>query len=174
MKTIKNDVLLSRVCALRTSGLVLLILLMLFMMTVLNACTQKPEGASDPKKELTDYISKSFSMKTIEDKKLLLDHLTGETKSRLAAWSEEQFRAAFIDTKRQFVKLQIKEVKKNSDAEVGITYELTYLDLAKGKDVKVTNKKLALLTKEGGNPWLIKEVKNINELIEFRNEMALP
>lgn len=154
----------------------------LLLMFMLGACTQKSEGPSDPKKELTDYISKSFSMKTVEDKKLLLAHLTGETKSRLEAWSEEQFRAAFIDTKRQFVKLAIKEVKNNSDVEVGITYELTYLDMAKGangkdlkdmKDVKVTNKKLALLTKEGAQ-WLIKEVKNINELIEFRNEMALP
>lgn len=146
---------------------------LLSILIVLNACTRKPEGTSDPKKELTDYISKSFSMKTVEEKKLLLAHLTGETKSRLAAWSDEQFRAAFIDTKRQFVKLQIKEVKKNSDTETGITYELAYLDGAKGKDVKVTNKKLALLSKVGGQ-WLIKEVKNINELIEFRNEMALP
>lgn len=149
------------------------VLSILFVLTILNACTQKPEGTSDPKKELTDYISKSFSVKSVADKKLLLAHLTGETKSRLAAWSDEQFQSAFIDTKRQFVKLQIKEVKKNSEVETGITYELTYLDIAKGKDVKVTNKKLALLAKES-NQWLIKEVKNINELIEFRNEMALP
>lgn len=152
---------------------VFLMSLMCLMMSILSSCTQKPDVVSDPKKVLTDYISKSFSMKSMDDKKLLLSHLTGETKSRLDAWSEDQFRAAFIDTKRQFVKLLIKEVKKNSDIEVGITYELTYLDLAKGKDVKITNKKLAMLGKEGSQ-WLIKEVKNINELIEFRNEMALP
>jgi hypothetical protein len=139
----------------------------------LVACVGINKNEDDPKKRLSEYISKSFSVTKPEDRSQLLSYLSGESKTRLSAWSEEQFRQAFIESKRQFIKLLIRETKVVSPKEVSITYELTYLDQSRGKDAKVTNKKLCQMVLEQ-NRWLIAEVTNIKELVEYRNEMSLP
>ena len=140
---------------------------------VLSACTPKQEGMEDPKRRLNDYISQSFAVRGPEDRKQLTSFLTGEAKTRLDAWSDDQFRHAFMDAKRQFIKFSPKEVKPISAHEVSITYELSYTDQGRGHDAKVTHRKLARLVQEQGK-WLISEVSNIKELVEYRNEMSLP
>ncbi len=139
----------------------------------LTACTTRRGDVNDPKERLRDYISKSFSIRSAADRDDLVSFLTGDAKFRLAAWSEEQFLQAFVDSKREFVKLSFKEIEKRGATEVAITYELTYLDQGRGSDAKVTNKKLAQLVEREGK-WYIAEVKNIKELVEFKNEMSLP
>ena len=151
----------------RTPWIALLALGLLF------ACTQSPETTDDPRKRLTDYISKSFSVRSVDEKEQLLNFLTGDAKIRLAAWSEDQFRQAFIYAKRQFLKLSFKETKTVSSKEMTVTYELSYLDAGKGHEAKVTHKKLAQMNMDQGK-WYISEVRNIKELIEYRNEMSLP
>lgn len=136
-------------------------------------CSSKSKAPEDPKNRLNEYISLTFTVKDVGDRQQMLQYLTGEAKNRLGAWSEDQFREAFIDSKRQFIKLAFREIKPVSPKEVNITYELTYLDQGKGHDAKVTNKKLCSLIQEQGK-WYITEVRNIKELIEYRNEMALP
>lgn len=150
------------------------VLLCSFILIFSTHCTQKkPSGSDDPKKRLTEYISKSFSISNIKDREALASYLTGNAKQRLAAWSDDQFRQAFIDSKRQFVKLVFREVKNISPTSVHITYELTYTDQSKGGGTKITNKKLCHLISDHG-PWLITEVQNIKELVEYSNELALP
>ena len=140
---------------------------------VISGCDTAPKEANDPKARLNEYISKSFGAKSFEDKDALMSYLTGEAKARLSAWSEDQFRQAFIDSKRQFLKLAFREAKKVSAEETDITYEISYLDKARGSNVKVTNKKMSQMTYEQGH-WMIKDVHNIKELIEYQNEMSLP
>lgn len=142
-------------------------------LAVLAGCTRGSEPGGDPNNRLRDYISKSFAVRTADDRKDLMDFLTGDAKLRLTAWSDEQFRQAFIESKRQFIKFAVRETKQASQNEVNITYELTYLDQGKGHDAKVTNKKLCLMVLENGK-WLISDVRNIKELVEYRNEMSLP
>jgi hypothetical protein len=139
----------------------------------LAGCTPKGDHANDPKTRLKEYISKSFSVRTVEDRSEMLTYLTGNAKSRLSAWSDEQFREAFIESRRQFIKISFPETKTVSPTEANITYELTYLDQGRGKDAKVLNKKLCNLVMEQGR-WMISDVRNIKELIEYRNEMSLP
>lgn len=142
-------------------------------------CNSSPFQTEDPKKRLSDYIARSFSIKSAEDKDLLLSFLTGEVKTRLKGWSDDQFREAFVESNRQFLKLSFKDVKIISPEETQITYELSYIDFGKtdknGKkhETRVTNKKLCTLTRDK-NQWYISEVKNIKELIEFKDELALP
>lgn len=138
-----------------------------------SACQRAPEGLNDPKQRLSDYISKSFSVKDYPGREELLKYLTGPAKARLAAWSEEQFRAAFLDSKRQFLKLAVDEVRAVSPQEVNITYDLSYVDQGRGHDAKVTNRKLCVMILEDGK-WMIREVKSIKEMVEYRNEMSLP
>ncbi|OFZ80964.1 MAG: hypothetical protein A2583_02050 [Bdellovibrionales bacterium RIFOXYD1_FULL_53_11] len=140
---------------------------------VLGACTKTGNAPDDPKKRLSEYISKSFSVTTIDDRQKMLSYLSRDAKNRLAAWSDEQFKQAFMDSKRQFIKLIIRETKQVSPAEMNITYEISFLDQTRGKDARVTNKKLCTMILDGGR-WLITEVRNIKELVEYRNEMALP
>jgi hypothetical protein len=124
-------------------------------------------------KQLADYISKSFAVRSPEDRSQLLAYLTGESKNRLSAWSDEQFRQAFVDSKRQFLKLLVREMKPVSPKEMSITYELMYNDQGRGHNAKVTNKKLCTMVLQDGK-WLISDVRNIKELVEYQNEMSLP
>jgi hypothetical protein len=139
----------------------------------LAGCTTQNENAADPKKALNAYISRSFEIKSPAQKQDLLEYLTRDAKSRLAAWSDDQFREAFMDSKRQFIKLAFIEAKSVSPTETNVTYELSYIDQAKGHDAKVTQKKLAAMVEEQGK-WRIADVQNIKELIEYRDEMSLP
>jgi hypothetical protein len=140
-------------------------------------CTQKQEGQSDPKRRLNEYISQGFAVKGVQDRTQLVSYLTGEAKTRLESWSDDQFRQAFIESKRQFVRLAFKELKSVSDSEVGITYELTYqtnyADLEKvSHDARVTNRRLAQMKRENGQ-WYIAEVRNIREVVEYKDEMQV-
>ena len=146
--------------------------LILASAAALSACTSS-SVSNDPKKRLSEYISRSFSVKGIEDRGQLSQYLTGDAKNRLYAWSDEQFLQAFVDSKRQYIKHVYNEVKNLSESEVNITYELTYLDQGKGHDARVTNKKLCRMVLEQGK-WLISDVRNIKELVEYRNELSLP
>ena len=146
--------------------------LVVCLLLALGGCSKRG-GGTDPKDRLRDYISKSFSIRAKADRTDLTGFLTGDAKTRLAAWSDEQFLQAFVDSKREFVKLAFKEIEKRSAQEVAITYELTYLDQSRGIDAKVTNKKLAQMVERDGR-WFISEVRNIKELVEYRNEMSLP
>jgi hypothetical protein len=145
----------------------------LALFLAISACDQSAQISGDPKQQLTHYIDKSFAISGPGDREVLLSYLTGEAKNRLASWSDEQFRQAFIETKRDTPKLLIRETKPINANEVNITYELSYFDQSKGKDAKVTNKKLCHMVNEQGK-WLIADVHNIKELVEFKNEMSLP
>lgn len=142
------------------------------LFVTLMSCTQTQQHGNDPKRRLTEYIERSFNVRTVEDKAGLLGYLSGEAKNRLASWSDEQFREAYIESKRKFDKLVFNEIKQLSPKETAITYVLTYTD-KRGSDVQITNKKLCKMTLEN-DKWLISEVRNIKELIEYKNEMSLP
>ncbi|NDD92065.1 hypothetical protein EBZ37_08275 [bacterium] len=147
--------------------------LVLSALIALVSCSPGRSGGSDPKARLRDYISQSFAVSGPEDREALSRFLTGQAKARLAAWSDEQFRSAFVENKRQFVNLVFSEVRNLSPSQINITYELTYFDQSKGHDAKVTQKKMAQLSQDQ-DQWFIAEVRNIKELIEYKNEMALP
>lgn len=147
-------------------------------------CTSQSEKSGDPvQSTLKDYISRSFQVRKVGDRESMLNLLTGDAKARLAAWSDEQFLQAFVDDKREFLKLVILEDKRNSGTEANLTFELTYIDRGRnakdgrssegGRGAQVTNRKLAHLVSQGGK-WQIAEMKNIKELVEYRNEMTFP
>ncbi|MFZ9596730.1 MAG: hypothetical protein ACO3A2_11735 [Bdellovibrionia bacterium] len=142
------------------------------------ACTRSSSVPVGPKDVLTEYVSRSFSVHVPEDKLKLAELLTGEVKDRLASWSDDQFRAAFIDSKREFIQLSFRGSESISPSEVQVTYELVYLDRSKNKrgedrEIKVTDRKLCrmLLVDQ---KWFIADVKNIHEFLEFKNELSLP
>jgi len=131
-----------------------------------SSCTKKVVGDNDPKQRLTDYISTSFSVRETSDRSKLTGYLTGGAKNRLVSWSDEQFRLAFVDSKREFVKLAIREVKPVNASRTDVTYELTYTDQGRGPDARVTTKRMCEMSLEDGK-WMIREVKNIKELNEY-------
>lgn len=146
--------------------------LSLVILLAISGCNKNQSGDSSPKQRLADYVSISFNVKDPSDKAKLAAFLTGGAKNRLIAWSDEQFRQAFIDNKREFLKLAIREIKSISNTETNITYELSYIDQGRGADARVTNKRMCELVLENGN-WFIKEVHNIKELIEYKNELSV-
>jgi hypothetical protein len=147
----------------------------------MSACQSTSDSSNDPKKRLNEYVSQSFAVKTPQDRKELLPYLTGEARSRLESWSDDQFRQAFIDTKRQFLKLAFKEFKSAGADEANLTYEITFQSSyqesgapqgSPAQDAKVTSRKLAHMVRKDGN-WLIDEVRNVRELVEYKHELSL-
>lgn len=139
---------------------------------VFTSCT-KNVTKNEPNNRLEEYISKTFNVKRAEDKAGLDSFLTGKARALFLGWSEQQFSDAYIDSKRKFILLRIKETKKITEQEVLITYELSYLDQSKGHNSRVTNKKIVQMIFENSN-WMISEVTNVKEMIEYSNEMTLP
>lgn len=139
----------------------------------LAACQSQPQGTRDSVSQLTDYISKSFAIKSVRDRKNLLEFLTGNARMRLEAWSEEQFSKAFVETHREFLKLDLKEVKNLSPTETTLTYEVSFRQGKPGAETIVTNKKLCYMVKDS-TAWRIRDVRNLKELVVFQNEMTLP
>lgn len=148
------------------------------VLLLLFACNRHSSTGSDhendsPEDRLKGYISKSFVLSTIGERDDLVKYLTGEAADRLKGWTDQQFKDAFLEAKRTFIKFQIFEVKKLAKDQINIVYELAYMDQSRGKDAKVTQKKLCQMVQKDGT-WLIREVQSIKELVEFRNELSLP
>lgn len=154
----------------RSLGLALTIVATLLSV---SSCTRKDLPEGDPRRRLEDYVRTSFNVRDVGDREKLLGFLTAGAKNRLAAWSDEQFRQAFIDSKRQFLTLSIREVKSVSPSQTNLTYELSYVDQGRGNEARVTNKRMTEMVLEQGH-WMIREVHNIKELVEYKNEMSLP
>lgn len=131
------------------------------------------KAASD---RLQSYISKSFSVKRVADKRTLLEDLTGNARLRLEAWSDDQFEKAFLNAKREFLKLEFKEIKAITPQETAITYEVSYrqknADPRSSENI-LTHRKISTLVNEAGQ-WRIRDVKNIKELVTLNDEMTLP
>jgi|GEM_PF-520549 len=150
---------------------------------LLAACSDRSGDDADPRKRITDYISQSFAVREASDRESLLEHLSGDAKYRLAAWSDDQFRAVFIESKRSFKSVKFHDVKKVGDGRYDITYDLVYIDEGRQVDqtdansrggvAKVTQRKLAQIISDRGK-WLISDIRSIKELVEYMGEMSLP
>jgi hypothetical protein len=142
---------------------------------VLGACSRGADGDGSPRWRLEQYVARSFAVKDSGDRELLIEHLTGDAKIRLASWSDDQFRAAFVDAKRTFVKLLVVEERKVDERNVDLTYEITFLDSTRegGGGAKVVQRKVCRVREDDGL-WRIAEVRNVKELVEFQSEMTFP
>jgi len=140
---------------------------------ILAGCESSRFKESTPTRELQEYISKSFAARTVSDRKGMLEHLTGDARSRLERWSSKGFKEAFLDRDRKFHHLSIRRQKRISDTEMSVIYELTYFTKAQDFEAKVTNRKMAMMVKKDKR-WLIKEVKSIKELMEYKSGLTLP
>lgn len=143
-------------------------------MAILQGCSGSNDLSGSPERRLTEYISLSFSVDGTDDRPKLERYLTGEALERFRSWSEEEFKTALVASKREFGKISFQETKRISDSEVNLTYVLTYFDRSKGEGAKVTNKKLCHMVRGEDGYWYIRDVRNIKEMIEYRNEMSLP
>lgn len=137
------------------------------------ACSTRNETFDQPKQVLTEYIQRSFNVTQSTDKAKLLELLTGDAKNRLSMWSDEQFIESWVNSKRKFSKLKIHDQKNLSAQRVLITYELEFEDMSKGRHMKFTQLKSAILT-QAENNWKINEVRSVKELIEYKDELSLP
>lgn len=135
-------------------------------------CTRQAADES-PAKVLENYIKISFNATSIEDKTKMEELLTGDSKTRLASWSDEQFLRAFVEAKRKFSNLRILENKKITDQEYALTYELSYEEGVPEKKSQISQRKLCTVVEVDGL-WKIKEVRSIRESIEFLKELSLP
>jgi hypothetical protein len=141
---------------------------------VIAACTSVKDGPGSlsARSTVSNYIAKTFQVRSVADKAALEEYLTGEARQRLNAWNDEQFLVAFSDSKRKFEKLQFREVEALNENEVNVTYELTFVE-RKDRESRTTTKKMAHVVLRDGR-WLIENVRNIKLLVEYQDEMSLP
>lgn len=139
---------------------------------VASACTTKVID-NTPTKVLESYIQISFNAKGLQDKAKMVDLLTGDTRARLASWSDEQFLKAFVEAEKKFQSLKVLENKNVNADEVALTYELSYQEGSKDAGALITQRKLCTVVQQEGG-WKIKEVRSIRESIEYLKELSLP
>jgi len=145
---------------------------------LIAACTNPVPRVGEPKQRLIEYIGRTFAVRSESDRETLLRYLTGDVKVRLQGWGKDQFRDAFIEKKRDLLKMTIREMKQISDHEVEIIYELKYNEWGSKvaghvNRATVTNKKLCQMVLVQGQ-WMISDVRSIKELLEFNDELAIP
>src|SRR4051812_12191181 len=90
----------------------------LILAVAFGSCLRDSGIQGDPKARLSEYVHASFEVKGVGDKKTLVEFLTGDARTRFEAWSDDQFREAFIDTKRQFLKLDFRELRPLAEDRV--------------------------------------------------------
>jgi hypothetical protein len=148
-------------------GLSVIALLGLF-----SGCT-KPALETSPAKVLENYIRISFSLSGVQDRTKMEELLTGDTLSRLRAWSDDQFLKAFLESPKRFQGLKILENRAVSEQEVALTYELSFEEGPKDNLARITQKKICSVVRVDG-AWRIKEVRSLRESIEYLKEFTLP
>ncbi|MCC7440187.1 MAG: hypothetical protein IT285_01050 [Bdellovibrionales bacterium] len=148
------------------------LLIAAWMVGFLSACTGGG-GPLSPKKRLETYVSHSFAVSDAGDRSKLASFLTGDALDRLQAWSDDEFKAAFVDNKRKFHSLRVVRQTAVSAEEVTIEYELTYFDKSGQYEARVANRKLAELVLIDRD-WLIKQVRNVQEVVEYKDALTLP
>lgn len=146
-------------------------LTLIAMIAMATGCTKSSDKIS-PQGTLSDYVSRSFGLKSPGDKSRLLELTTGQVRTALEGLDDASFKASFIDTKKEFVSLKIRDERKLAEDQYSITYEVTYKHSSGDSKDKITNKKHALFVNEGGK-WLITEVRNLKTFIEHQNEMSI-
>lgn len=141
------------------------------------ACVSPQNSKEGPQKVLSEYVTKSFAVKNVSDKALLMQYTTGEVKKALNELDEKSFNTAFIHTKREFKSLKIKDERQVSEGKYSITYELTYnaesapITGTEPQKDEITNKKTAIFEMQDGK-WLISEVRSIKTLIDHKNDIT--
>ncbi len=141
-----------------------------------GACTGSKLQNGAPKDVLTEYVSRSFAVKSLADKVKLVELTTGEVKKVLEEMKDESFQQYFVAQKKEFISLKVKDERSLSDNTYSITYELTFKQQSLAFDGQlsqdlITNKKHAVFVKNDGH-WIISEVKNLKTDIEHQNEMS--
>lgn len=144
---------------------------LLAIIVVAAGCSKSVDKAS-PQGTLSDYVSRSFGAKSAGDKSRLIELTTGQVRDALQELDEAAFKASFIDTKKEFVSLKIRDERKLEENKYSITYELTYTHASGDSKDKITNKKHAIFVNDGGK-WLITEVRNLKTFIEHQSEMSI-
>jgi hypothetical protein len=147
--------------------------LMALLLSIQVAACLSPVDDQTPKKTLDSYIDLSFKVEGIEDRKKLESLLTGDTLQRLSSWSDEQFLKAFEKNKRKKESLTILETSKANDSEYALTYEIVFTENNNGKDARITQRKMALISKSDEG-WKIREVQSKRESVEYLSELSLP
>jgi hypothetical protein len=138
----------------------------------LAACLSSND-LNTPRSALEGYVKESFNIRSFSQKANLESFLTGDTKDRLSAWTEDQFMTVFVDSKRKFVSMKMIETNKISEDQYALTYEIVYTEGGAKKEARITQKKMAMINKVG-NDWKISQVHSQREAIEYLSELSLP
>lgn len=136
---------------------------------ILFACEGKK--ADSPNNSLREYVSRTFAIDNVEDRDRLIELTTGNVKEILLSMDEEDFRKNFLEEKKAFVGMKIKDERELNPGRYSITYELTYTNKTNSTSATVLTKKHAIFEKIEDR-WLISEVQNLKTVIEHENEMS--
>lgn len=136
-----------------------------------GSCNFGKKDDAGPQKTLSDYVSRSFAMKDFADRTRLLELTTGEVKETLEKLDEAAFKNYFVDSRREFLSLKIRDERQVDTDHYSITYELAYVTKRDENVDRVTNKKHAVFLNQDGK-WRISTVQNLKTFIEHQNEMS--
>jgi hypothetical protein len=127
-----------------------------------------------PEGTLEKYVNAAFEVKSLEDRKTLLDLSAGDAKAYLEQVKDEDFTKQFIDSKLRFVSMKATDLREQSNGDVSLAYELNFQERSNANAPTVhTNKKIAYLGKDELGNWKIKSTKNIKTFIEKKEDLVI-
>ena len=152
----------------------------IFFLAFVTGCTGKQPGVNTPQRALSEYVGITFAVKTASDKTKLMSYMSGEAREKLAALPDAEFERYFVESKKEFVSLKVRDERKLSEDRYALTYEITYNSRGPAIDPlihqigmnRVINKKHVIFVKDSGR-WLISEIQNLKTLIELKDETNL-
>jgi len=136
-----------------------------------RSCSHPIHADMTAEQVVESYLNMVFSMKTAEDKNILLSYTTGEMKAAIATASEETLQKAYLDRRYTLKSFSLVGKRDRTPHETEVTFQLEYQELPENVTkpeeavmVKTLNT-VALEKSKGG--WLIREVIGAKSTFDF-------
>ncbi len=144
------------------------------LMFCFSGCQKNTNNLNVPRQVLKEYVERSFRVNSLNDKEQLMNLTTGTVRDMLSHLSDDDFRRDFLEKKRHFVDLKIKDERPLGPDGFSITYEMTYKAGPTPSDASdvITIKKHAKFLRQNSAQWLISEVQNLKTNIEHQNALS--
>lgn len=140
-------------------------LFLIAFVLIFNACTKSSKNLQ-PEQILDAYVKVAMNARSLSDKKDLITYTTGEVKKQLEEMTNTQFQKEFLDKKFKLINLRTKDIRKKSEEELNLVYNVTFEKTDNEEVTKITQKKLAFFRKIKEEGWKIEKIKTIKTFLK--------
>lgn len=110
------------------------LLLSAFVLTgCIRSCSPPTRGDMSPKDVVKSYLEAAFNLESVEQKKILLDYVTGGLKDSLQQASDEVIKSLYLNPQYKLENLFIEDPVYQTPSECEVRFNLGYQERFKPK-----------------------------------------